>query len=89
MSAAVPLAELGVQTGPNGAPWHHWDVASCAANPMGLKGMFVAAKVLASSMTNLLRDPSAISAAKAELQKTTGGKAYVSPLAADAKPKTY
>jgi len=89
VSAAVPLAELGVQTGPNGAPWHHWDVASCAANPMGLKGMFVAAKVLASSMTDLLRDPSAISAAKAELQKTTGGKAYVSPLAADAKPKTY
>ena len=89
VSAAVPLAELAVQTGPNGVPWHHWDVASCAAHPMGLKGMFVAAKVLASSMMDLLQDQGTIAAAKAELQKTTAGKPYVSPLAPDAKPKTY
>jgi aminobenzoyl-glutamate utilization protein B len=89
VSAAVPLAELGVQTGPTGAPWHHWGVAACAASPVGVKGMFVAAKVLASSVTDLLKDAGTIAAAKAEFQKSTGGKPYVSPLAADAKPKTY
>jgi aminobenzoyl-glutamate utilization protein B len=89
VSAAVPLAELGVQTGPNGAPWHHWDVASCAANPIGVKGMLIAAKVLASSMTDLLKEPAAIADAKAEFAKTTGGRPYVSPLAGDAVPKTY
>ena len=89
VSAVIPLAELAVQAGPSGAPWHHWDVASCAASPMGVKGMLVAAKVLASSMTDLLKDPATVAAAKAELQKTTGGKAYVSPLAKDAVPKTY
>jgi aminobenzoyl-glutamate utilization protein B len=89
VSAAVPLAELGVQTGPNGAPWHHWDVASCAANPIGIKGMLVAAKVLAASITDLLGDPGAIAAARSEFAKTTAGKPYVSPLAKDAVPKTY
>ena len=89
VSAAYPLIELGVQTAPTGAPWHHWDVASCAASPMGVKGMLVAAKVLAASTTDLLRDPAAVSAAKAEFAKATAGKAYVSPLAPDAKPKTY
>ncbi len=89
VSAAVPLAELGVQTGPNGAPWHHWDVASCAANPMGVRGMLVAAKILAASMADLLKDPSTVSAAKAEFEKTTGGRPYVSPLTKDAVPKVY
>jgi aminobenzoyl-glutamate utilization protein B len=81
--------ELGVQTAPTGAPWHHWDVASCAANPIGVKGMLVAAKVLAASAVDLLRDPAAVAAAKAEFAKATAGKPYVSPLAKDAVPKTY
>ena len=89
VSAAYPLIELGVQTAPSGAPWHHWDVASCAASPIGVKGMLVAAKVLAASMTDLLRDPAAVAAAKAEFAKATAGKPYVTPLAPDAKPKTY
>lgn len=89
VSAAYPLIELGVQTAPSGAPWHHWDVASCAASPVGIKGMLVAAKVLASSMTDLLKEPATIAAAKAELGKATGGKVYVSPLAKDAVPKVY
>ena len=84
VSAAFPLAELGVADGPSGAPWHHWDVASCAASPVGVKGMLVAAKVLAASTTDLLKDAGTIAAAKAEFQKTTGGKPYVSPLAPDA-----
>lgn len=89
VSAAHPLAELAVATGPAGAPWHHWDVTSCAASGIGVKGMLVAAKVLASSALDLLADPAAVAKAKAELERTTGGKAYVSPLAKDAVPKTY
>ncbi len=89
VSAAYPLIELGVQTAPSGAPWHHWDVASCAAAPMGVKGMLVAAKVLGASTVDLLRDPAAVAAAKAEFAKATAGRPYVSPLAPDAKPKTY
>lgn len=89
VSAAYPLIELGVQTAPSGAPWHHWDVASCAASPVGVKGMLVAAKVLGASAVDLLRDPSSVAAAKAEFAQATAGKPYVSPLAKDAVPKTY
>jgi aminobenzoyl-glutamate utilization protein B len=88
-SGALPLAELAVATGAAGQPWHHWAVTSCAGHALGEKGMFVAAKVLASSLTDLLKNPAAVAAAKAEFQKSTGGKPYVSPLAPDAVPKTY
>jgi hypothetical protein len=51
--------------------------------------MLVAAKVLASTMTDLLSDAGTVAAAKAEFVKATAGKPYVSPLAKDAVPKTY
>ena len=89
VSAAYPLIELAVQTAPIGAPWHHWDVASCAASPIGVKGMLVAAKVLAASATDLLKDAEPVAAGEGRVPKATGGKPYVSPLAKDAVPKTY
>ncbi|MFI5121179.1 MAG: amidohydrolase, partial [Thermoanaerobaculia bacterium] len=88
-SAALPLAELAVATGASGQPWHHWAVTSCAGHPLGQKGMLVAAKVLASSLIDLLSDAKTVAAAKAEFQKSTAGKPYVSPLAKDAVPRTY
>jgi aminobenzoyl-glutamate utilization protein B len=89
VSAFAPLMELSVATRPMGTPAHHWAQTTCAAHPVGKKGMLVAAKVLAASTVDLLRDPAAVTAAKAELAKTTGGKPYVSPLTKDAVPKTY
>jgi aminobenzoyl-glutamate utilization protein B len=89
VSAAVPLMELSVATRPKGTPAHHWAQTSCAAHPIGRKGMLVAAKVLAASAVDLLKDPRAVADAKAELGKATGGKPYVSPLTKDAVPKTY
>lgn len=89
VSAAIPLVELAVQTAPDGAPWHHWDVATCAASPIGVKGMLIAAKVLGASAVDLLKDPAAIAAVKAEFARATAGKPYVSPLAKDAVPKVY
>ena len=89
MSAAVPLAELNVVTRPLGTAAHHWGQTACAAHPLGLKGMLVAAKVLGASMADLLGDAKEIAAAKDEFQKTTKGKPYQSPLAQDAKPVIY
>ncbi|HSB64270.1 MAG TPA: amidohydrolase [Thermoanaerobaculia bacterium] len=89
VSAAVPVAEVAVATGAAGQPWHHWAVTSCAGHALGQKGMLVAAKVLASSVTDLLSDVGTVAAAKAEFQKARAGKPYVSPLAKDAVPKVY
>ncbi len=88
-SAVAPLAELEVVTRPLGTPSHHWVVTSCSAHPIGFKGMGVAAKVLAASAVDLLRDPALVRAARAEFVKATGGKPYRSPLAPDARPVSY
>jgi aminobenzoyl-glutamate utilization protein B len=89
VSAAVPLAELNIVARPIGTAAHHWGQTACAAHPIGLRGMAVAAKVLGASMVDLLSDPKEITAAKQEFQKATKGKPYQSPLAQDAKPVVY
>jgi aminobenzoyl-glutamate utilization protein B len=89
VSAAAPLAELNIVARPIGTAAHHWGQTACAAHPLGLKGMAVAAKILGASMADLLSDPKQVAAAKEEFQKTTQGKPYQSPLAQDAKPVVY
>ena len=86
VSAVVPLVELGVATRPLGTVAHHWAQTACAAHPIGYEGMMVSAKVLSASTVDLLGDTATVKAAKDEFAKTTAGKPYVSPLAADAKP---
>jgi len=86
VSAVVPLAELNIATRPVGTAAHHWAQTACAANPLGYKGMAVAAKVLAASTIDAITDPAIIKAAHDEFVVQTKGKPYVSPLPADAKP---
>ena len=89
VSAAVPLAELDIAARPLGTAAHHWAQTSCAAHPLGFKGMHVAAKVLGASLVDLLSDPKAVAQAKEEFARSTQGKPYVSPLAPDAKPQAF
>jgi aminobenzoyl-glutamate utilization protein B len=89
VSAAVPLAELRVATRPLGTAGHHWAQTTCSAHPVGLKGMHVAAKVLGASIVDLLTDPNAVAAAKAEFAKSTNGKPWVNPLPPDAKAVVF
>jgi aminobenzoyl-glutamate utilization protein B len=89
VSAVVPLAELGVAALPLGAPGHSWAQTVCAAHPIGYKGMMVAAKVLAASAVDLLKDPALIKSAKDDFQNATKGQPYVSPLAPDTKPRSF
>jgi aminobenzoyl-glutamate utilization protein B len=89
VSAVVPLVELNVATRPLGTAAHHWAQTSCAAHPLGYKGMLVAAKVLAASGVDLLGDPATVKAAKDEFAVQTKGKPYVSPLQADARPPPH
>jgi aminobenzoyl-glutamate utilization protein B len=89
VSAVVPLAELMVATRPLGTSSHHWATTSCAAHPVGFRGMHVAAKVLGASLVDLLADRNLVVQAKDEFAKATQGKPYVSPLAADARPTVF
>lgn len=89
VAAIVPLAELGVVTRPLGTAAHHWAQTSAAGHPVGRKGMLTAAKVLGASLVDLLEDPALVKAARDEHSAATQGRTYVSPLAPDAKPRTY
>jgi aminobenzoyl-glutamate utilization protein B len=89
VSAAYPLAELSVVARPIGTAGHHWGQTACAAHPLGLRGMIVAAKVLGASMVDMLRDPKDVTAAKAEFEKDTNATPYHSPLPPDARPRAY
>lgn len=89
VSAVAPLTELNVAARPLGTSVHHWAETACAAHPIGHKSMMVAAKVLAASAVDLLADPALVKAARDDFQKETKGKAYVSPLSPDAKPRPY
>jgi aminobenzoyl-glutamate utilization protein B len=89
VSAVVPLAELMVATRPLGTASHHWATTSCAAHPVGFRGMHVAAKVLGASLVDLLSDRNLIAQAKEEFAKATQGKPYVSPLRPDARPTVF
>jgi len=86
VSAVVPLGEVTIATRPIGTPGHHWAQTTCAAHPLGYKGMLTAAKILAASAIDVLTDPSLVKAARAEFATQTKGKPYVSPLAPDARP---
>lgn len=86
LSAVVPLAELNTATRPLGTPGHHWAQTTCAAHPVGYKGMATAAKVLAAGAIDVLADPAIVKAARSELAAQTRGRPYVSPLAPDARP---
>jgi len=44
---------------------------------------------LAAATVDLLTSPATIAEAKAEFTKATGGKPWISPLPADAKPAAY
>lgn len=87
VAAMMPLAELGVAVRPLGTPAHHWAQTTCAASPIGYKGMLVAAKVLAATSLDLLTDAKAVQTAKDEFAERTKGTPYVTPLAPDAKPR--
>jgi len=89
VSAVAPLAELNVAARPLGTAAHHWAETACAAHPIGHKAMMVAAKVLAASAVDLLKDPALVTAARDDFQKETKGKPYVSPLAPDGRPRPY
>src|SRR5262249_3305953 len=52
-----------------GSPGHSWQNVAAVGSPIGHKGLIVAAKVLACSALDLLRDKKVLAEAKADLKK--------------------
>jgi aminobenzoyl-glutamate utilization protein B len=69
----VPTAQVTTATYVPGVPGHSWQATACTGMSIGFKGMMVAAKTLALSASELLRDTTTIARAKQEFLEKRGG----------------
>jgi aminobenzoyl-glutamate utilization protein B len=87
VSWIVPTAgELSVAASPAGVPSHSWAIVSSSGSSVGVKGMIVAAKVLAASGIDILTDKAVVEQARREFAESTKGCTYKSALPAGQKP---
>jgi aminobenzoyl-glutamate utilization protein B len=87
VSWIVPTAgELSVAASPAGVPSHSWAIVSSSGSSVGVKGMIVAAKVLAASGIDILTDKAVVEQARREFIESTKGCTYRSTLPAGQKP---
>jgi aminobenzoyl-glutamate utilization protein B len=86
VSWIVPTTEFRTATYVPGTPAHSWQSTACSGYSIGRKGMVVAAKTLALSAVDLLRDAKLIEAARADFNKRRAGNEYRSRIPAAQKP---
>lgn len=86
VSWVVPTAQICVAANAFGTPGHSWQTVSQGVSSIAHKGMLTAAKVLGNTAADIFAAPEVVNEAKSELNKTLGGKKYVSPIPADVKP---
>lgn len=86
VSWIVPTAEFNAATWVPGTPAHSWQAVACGGYSIGRKGMLLAAKTLALSAIDLLKDPALVAAARADFEKRRAGFEYRSRIPADQKP---
>ncbi len=80
VSWLMPMNLLLTATWPLGVPAHSWQATSSSGSSMGLKGMLYAAEIFSGMIYDLLNDPKLVEEAKAEFNKRTENRKYVSPL---------
>ena len=85
VSWLTPTAQINVVTWPAEVPGHSWQVVSCGKSSIAYKGMLCAAKVLAGAAIDLLKQPEALAAARAEFEKRAA-EGYTCPIEPGAVP---
>lgn len=76
VSYVVPTVGLRTATWVPGTPAHSWQAVACGGTEIGIKGMMVAAKVMAHTGIDLFTDPGVIAKAKEEFITSLGGYKY-------------
>jgi aminobenzoyl-glutamate utilization protein B len=69
-----------------GTPGHSWQLVAQGKAPAAHKGMEHAAKVMASTAIDLLRNPALIEEAKADFRERLAGTPFVNPIPDDVDP---
>src|SRR5260221_3140290 len=80
VSWCTPTMGCGMPTVPLELGLHPWAATACHGTSIGLKGAMHAARVLAASGVDILTDADLRQAARADFERRTKGKPYVSPL---------
>ncbi|NIP14701.1 MAG: amidohydrolase [Pseudomonadales bacterium] len=86
VSWKVPTVGFYAATWVPGTPAHSWQAVAAGGTSIGHKGMLLAARTLALTAADLLRNPSLIEAARAELERRQGPDFRYSALLGDRDP---
>ncbi len=86
VSWVVPTAQFRTATWVPGTPAHSWQAVACGGMSIGLKGMLIAAQVLARTAADLIQSPDELVAARAELDAARGPNFVYEPLLGDRPP---
>lgn len=86
VSWVVPTAGLGTATWVPGTAAHSWQAVAAGGMSIGHKGMMVAAKTIALTLTDLFTNPEQIQKAAKELKERAGGDFRYEALLGDRKP---
>lgn len=87
VSWIVPTVQCHTACFAIGTPFHTWQLVTQGNLPAAHKGMVLAAKTMAATAADVLRNPDLVARAKAELKERTGGRTYVCPIPADVTPE--
>ena len=87
VSKVVPTAQISAACFAVGTPAHSWQNVAQGKSSIAIKGMLMAADVMADATIRLMEDEKVLQAAKDEYNKKMGGKKYVSPIPEDVKPR--
>jgi aminobenzoyl-glutamate utilization protein B len=86
VSFVVPTAGIRIATWVPGTPAHSWQAVAAGGTSIGLKGMMVAAKTMATTAIDLFENPKAIEEAKVEFLERRGADFIYIPLLGDRPP---
>lgn len=86
VSWITPTLHLSTSCAPYGIPWHSWAVVSSSKHSIGYKGMFLAAKVMATTALDLFLDKEILIKMKKEFKDKRKGYTYKSGIPPGQKP---
>ena len=86
VSWITPTLHLSTTCTPYGIPWHSWAVVTSSRHSIGYKGMFLAAKVMATTALDLFLDQEILIEMKKEFKDKLKGYIYKSGIPPDRKP---
>jgi aminobenzoyl-glutamate utilization protein B len=87
VSWITPTGQITTCCWPLGTPGHSWQTVASSGSSIGAKGMLFAAKVMALAGLDLLTKPDLLGQSQAEFTAAKKGKAYMTPLPEEARPR--